>query len=219
MASPVLRREPSPSTDLHPWFYEGIIKVMEKQVKASGQSVLAVDENDNFLGRYIPRHRAHMREGIHHRAFVCFLINKKGEILLQKRRHWLWDNLWDVSAISHPLHLEDHDESYEEGASRALKKEMGVGQVALEKLGGFNYFRKHPQGQMSENEYCAIMFGKYDGKVKPDKEDVYEYKWMDFGQFVKETNLNPKAYTPWVVLMVKTLEKDGTFRRFPDFYG
>lgn len=182
---------------------------MEKKIKAAGQMVIVVDNKDKFLARYVPRHRAHKGEGVHHRAFVCFLINKKGEILLQKRKHWLWDNLWDVSAISHPLHLGDHDESYEEAASRALRKEMGIAEVATKKVGGFNYFRKHEVDGGCENEYCAIMYGRYDGKVKPDKEDVYEYKRMGFDEFMRNTKQNPIIYTPWAILMVKTLEKEG----------
>ena len=182
---------------------------MKKQVRAKAQQVIVVDDNDNFLGRYAPRHKAHTGQGIHHRAFVCFLINKKGEILLQKRKHWLWDNLWDVSAISHPLHLEDHDESYEEATLRALKKEMGVDGVAVKKLGGFNYFRKHDIDDGCENEYCAIMYGGYDGKVKSDSEDVYEHKWMDLDEFMRDTKQNPKIYTPWAILMTNTLQKEG----------
>lgn len=176
--------------------------------------VMLVDENDNFLGKYAPRHEAHIEGGLHHRAFVCFVLNKDGEILLQKRKHWLWDGLWDLSAISHPLHINRRDETYQEAASRALKKEMGIEGVGVEKIGGFNYYAKHEKDEGCENEYCAILFGRYDGPVKPDTEDVYESKWMDFEEFVKDIKEQPQIYTPWAVLTVETLEIGGRLKEF-----
>ncbi|HBL51850.1 MAG: hypothetical protein A3D24_02985 [Candidatus Blackburnbacteria bacterium RIFCSPHIGHO2_02_FULL_39_13] len=180
---------------------------MQKRQGTASQTVILVDENDNFQG-YAPRHDAHTGNGLRHRAFVCFLINSQGEILLQKRKHWLWNNLWDLTAISHTLHLENHDESYEGATLRTLKKEMGIAEkVALEKIGAFNYFAKHEKDDGCENEYCAIMFGKYNGEANPDSEDVYGYKWLVFEEFVEDTRKNPDIYTPWAILTLETIKK------------
>lgn len=181
---------------------------MDKKQKLQEQQVIVVDELNNPTGQYAPRHKAHTGDGIHHRAFVCYLLNHKGEILLQKRKHWLWDGLWDVTAVSHPLHLPDHDETYDEATARALKKEMGIENVKVKKVGGFNYFTKHEKDNGCENEYCAIMTGGYNGKVNPDPEDVYEYKWTPWQDFVNDVKNNPKTYTPWAILVVKTLENE-----------
>lgn len=175
---------------------------------------MLVDENDNFLGKYVLRHKAHTGKGLHHRAFVCFVLNKKREILLHRRKHWLWDGLWDLTAVSHPLHLADHDEYYQEAASRALKKEMGIEGVEVEKLGGFNYYAKHEKDDGCENEYCAILYGRWDGTVKPDKEDVYEYKWMSFANFIRDIKKQPQIYTPWAVLTIEALETGGRLKEF-----
>ncbi|MBI2007185.1 MAG: NUDIX domain-containing protein [Candidatus Blackburnbacteria bacterium] len=180
---------------------------MRKKHKAKDQLVILVDENDNSLGVYAPRHKAHTGKGLRHRAFVCFVLDKDGRILLQKRKHWLWDGLWDLSAVSHPLFIDGQEESYQEGASRALKKEMGVGGVVLEKIGGFSYYAKHEKDSGCENEYCAILYGRYDGTVKGDKEDIYEYKWTPFEEFIKDTKDNPQFYTPWAVLTAKALRR------------
>lgn len=181
---------------------------MVKKHRLANQIVILVDENDNFLG-YAPRHEAHQGKGLRHRAFVCFLLNKSGEVLLQKRKHWLWDNLWDVSAISHPLHLNGRDETYEEAASRALRHEMGIEGVAVEEVGAFTYFIPHDKDNECENEYCVILFGKYSGPVLPNKEDMYEYKWLNFDKFMSGVKTDPNKYTPWAKLMIETLEKSG----------
>lgn len=175
---------------------------MDKKGRASTQIVILVDKNDQPTGEYAPRHKAHTENGLHHRAFVCTLFNEKGEILLQKRKHWLWDNLWDLSVISHPLHLEDHNETYEEATKRALKKELGIENVPVQKTGAFNYFTKHEKDDGCENEYCVVLVGKFNGQPTPDPEDIYETKWVNFTEFVNDVKKNPKNYTPWANLTI-----------------
>ena len=70
------------------------------------QELLLVDKNDNLLGKYAPKSRCHIGTGLHHRAFTIMIRNKKGEVLLQKRKHKLWDGFWDLTN-SHPLHKMD----------------------------------------------------------------------------------------------------------------
>lgn len=176
-------------------------------MNTDNQILIVVDDDDNFLG-YEKRKPCHAGKGIHHRAFVVLLENKKGEVLLQKRKHKLWDNYWDTSAISHPLHLENGDESYEEAGNRTLKSEMGIPSLALKNIGGFNYFVAH--GENCENEYCAILLGEYNGKVTPDEAAVYEYKWVPKQNFINDClNENPE-YTPWAILTGKFMNENKT---------
>lgn len=166
--------------------------------------LLLVDEKDNFLGKYAEKEKCHLRQGLHHRAFVVLLENKKGEVLLQKRKHKLWDGYWDLSAISHVLHYSTHDETYEEAAARSLKREMGISAVSLKKVGAFNYFAKY--GKNCENEYCAILLGEYDGKINPNKDVVYEYAWVKREEFIKDVlKQREKKYTPWVIYTMTNL--------------
>lgn len=168
------------------------------------QMLILVDENDVPTGEFADKGECHFGEGLHHRAFVVMLYNKKREVLLQYRKHVRWDKFWDLTAISHVLHFPDRDESYEEAGQRALRDEMGIENVSLEKIGGFNYFAKY-HGQC-ENEYCAILVGDYDGEVVPDQEAVYEYKWQPENEFLTDVSENPDKYTPWAVETAKVLK-------------
>lgn len=168
------------------------------------QIVILVDEQDNFLG-YAQRKKCHTGQGIHHRAFVVLLENKKGEVLMQKRKHALWNNFWDTTAISHPLHRDNADESYDRAGKRALKDEMGIEQVNLINIGGFNYFAAH--GENCENEYCAILMGNYSGNITPNFNAVYEYKWVPKKEFIEECIKENSTYTPWAILTGKFIEK------------
>jgi isopentenyl-diphosphate delta-isomerase len=173
------------------------------------QTVLLVDAEDRFLGAYARRDEAHAGQGLRHRAFVCMLFDGAGRLLLQRRRHWLWDGLWDLSAVSHVLHLPDHDESYDEAAARTLKKELGIEGVPVRRIGGFDYYAPHPDGQGCENEYCAILFGSYVGPVLPNAEEVSAVQWVPFVAFVQELRESPERYTPWARLAVEALEREG----------
>jgi isopentenyl-diphosphate delta-isomerase len=172
-------------------------------MNTDNQMLILVDENDNFTGKYAKRIDCHTGKGIKHRAFVTLLENEKGEVLLQKRKHTLWDGYWDTTAISHNLHLEDHDETYEEAAERTQNVEMGISNVLVKKIGGFPYFAKF--GTMCENEYCAILSGTYNGEVNPNKDVVYDYLWLDKQTFINNCLKEDKTYTPWALLTGKFL--------------
>lgn len=161
------------------------------------QMLILVDKYDNPTGGYADKGECHFGEGLHHRAFVVLLYNNKNEVLLQYRKHVRWDKYWDLTAISHVLHLPDRNETYEEAANRSLKDEMGISGVKLEKIGGFNYFAKY-HGHC-ENEYCAVLVGTYNSDVTPNNELVYEHKWMNESEFLSDVKKKPDIYTPWAI--------------------
>jgi len=171
------------------------------------QQLLLVDEKDTFFGQYADRLSCHTGKGLHHRAFVVVVFNDKKEILLQKRKHVLWDKFWDVTAISHVLHLSNHDETYEEAAHRSLHHEMGIPKITLKNIGGFNYFAEY-KNNYCENEYCAVLVGTWEGEIKVNRDIVYEYTWMPVEKFYTDVKQNEKKYTPWAVLTAKFLIKN-----------
>ncbi len=171
------------------------------------QQLLLVDEQDNFLGKYASRKECHSGKGLHHRAFIVLLENSTGEVLLQKRKHALWNEYWDITATTHTLHLINHDESYQESATRCLSTEMGITDAEVKKVGGFNYFAQHEKN--CENEYCAILIGTYEGEIHSDSDVVYEYKWLNKKEFIEECLKKDASYTPWALLTGQFLAHHG----------
>ncbi|MDP2632865.1 MAG: polyprenyl synthetase family protein [Candidatus Curtissbacteria bacterium] len=166
------------------------------------QTLILVDEKDKFLG-YSQKEICHTGRGIRHRAFVTALFDKQNRILLQRRKHRLFNNLWDLTAISHPLHTKSSDETYQQASDRALLKELGVKNVPVKKVGEFNYYAR--DGKNCENEYCAVLVGNYDGPFSANKKETYGAKWVKFSDFLKDIKNNPKKYTPWARLAIKQL--------------
>lgn len=177
------------------------------------QIILAVDDKGKFL-EYIPKEIGHTGKGRRHLAIAVLLENKKGQVLLQKRKHKIFDNIWDITGATHPLHKENGtDETLEEATGRCLKEEWDIRDIGdIKILGKFNYFAPyHPvpsgtgQGDFCENEYCYLMEGKYDGEVNMNPDTGYEYKWEDKEKFLEDIAKNPQKYTPWAVESARIL--------------
>ena len=164
--------------------------------------MILVDNNDRILG-YAPRSLCHTGKGRRHRAFVVALYNDRGELLLQRRKHELFSNMWDLAGASHPLRLKTRNESYSEAAARCVRQEFGVGGISFRKIGAFNYFA--PQGKKCENEHCAVIVGKYDGKVEPNPKVAYGYKWAPLGETLKDMRTKPDTFVMWARLGAKVL--------------
>lgn len=168
----------------------------------NSQTLILVDKNDSKVG-YSTLEETHTGRGKKHRAFVTLLFNNNDEVLLQKRKHRLFDGFWDFTAISHPLRVKGKDENYQEASDRALKKEMGISHVDIQNMGGFNYFAR--DGKNCENEYCAVLVGYYNGKFSLSSKEVYEAKWVNFAGFLKDFKKRPQKYTPWAKKAVNIL--------------
>lgn len=175
-----------------------------KEVPMAEQVLILVDKNDKPSGKYAEKSRCHTGKGLHHRAFTILIYNKKGEVLLQKRKHQLWDNYWDLTN-SHPLRKEDSKvETYQEATQRCLKREWGI-KVSLKKLFGFNYFAQYDS--LCENEYCVVFVGEYKGEPHPNPKVIYHYKWMLLEELLEDAKARPGIYTPWAIKALQEFEK------------
>ncbi len=167
------------------------------------QIILSVDDQGKFL-EYIPKEDGHKGKGKRHLAIAVLLTNSKNQALLQKRKHKIFDNLWDITGATHPLHDGNKNETPEEATYRCLKEEWGITEkIALRNLGFFNYFAQY--GDYCENEHCYFMVAEYDGAVRMNPETGYEYKWRNKADFLKDIVLNPENYTPWAKEAVRLL--------------
>lgn len=178
--------------------------------KMDDQVILATDEQGNFTGEYIPKWEGHTGEGKRHLAITVLIYNSKGEVLLQRRKHKVFDDIWDLTGATHPLHLgQGKDETFEEATLRCLKREYDIPKIKLKNWGSFNYFAQYDG--LCENEHCAILTGEYNGPIKLNKEVGYSYKWTNKNQFLKDLEQNSEKYSPWAVEGTKLLRQKGFF--------
>ena len=87
-----------------------------------------------------------------------------------------------------------------------LKQELGF-TTKLKLIGKFRYNFKY-KNIGSERELSYIFIGKYDGRVRPNKKEVYDFKWANLEDLKKEIKKNPDNFTPWFKKEIKELAKE-----------
>lgn len=176
----------------------------------SNQIIIVCDDQGNPTGEYIPKEVGHTGEGKKHFGVTVLLYNNKEEVLLQRRKHQVFDNIWCFTGDTHRLHTESGDESLEEAVGRCLEVEYNITDpVPLKNLGFFHYFEKIDG--LCENEYCAMMIGKYNGHFELNSDVGYEYLWMKKEDFLHDFEQNPKKYAPWIPGGMEILQEKGFF--------
>lgn len=127
-----------------------------------------VDEDDVVVGRE-KRSVVHAR-GLMHRAVHVFLVNRRGELLIQKRSR-LKDahpGVWDSSVAGHL----DAGEDYHDAAIREMEEEMGVSGVEIEELG-----RLKPS-EASGWEHVVLYLGRWEGRPRFPCDEIESVLWM-----------------------------------------
>jgi isopentenyl-diphosphate delta-isomerase len=161
---------------------------------AQQEILVLVDDQDKELGTET-RERCHLGNGLRHRAYVVFLFYA-GRMLLQQRswKKLLWPKFWDVSYTSHVY----PGESYNHAAGRKAKQELSVRVGDLEDVYSFVYWAQF--GKYSENEYCKLLVGDFDGRMTPNPDEIMATKYLTVNELAKELKSNGDRYTPWLKL-------------------
>ena len=136
------------------------------------ERVVLVDESDAEVGT-LEKQRAHA-EGRLHRALSVFVLNARGEMLLQRRASAKYHSggLWTNACCSHPRPGEPVDAA----ARRRLREEMGI-DCALEPAFAFTY-RAEVGGGLVEHEYDHVFLARYDGDPAPSADEVDGWRWV-----------------------------------------
>jgi isopentenyl-diphosphate delta-isomerase len=153
--------------------------------------VILVNENDNETG-LMYKSEAH-EKGLLHRAISVFVINSKGDWLLQRRALHKYHSagLWTNTCCSHPL----PGESNIDAAHRRLLEEMGL-QCELNELFSFTY-REIFENELIEHEFDHVFLGLSNQLPVINDLEVVEYKYFNYQELQKDINENPENYTSW----------------------
>ena len=138
--------------------------------------VILVDSLDNQIGT-MAKMEAH-EKAILHRAFSVFILNDRGELMMQQRAHDKYHSpsLWTNTCCSHQREGEGNIEA----GKRRLKEEMGF-TTDLKELFHFVYQAQLDNG-LSEHELDHVLIGYYEESPKINKLEVADWKWMDIIQ-------------------------------------
>jgi len=170
--------------------------------------LVLVDDNDNELGTDT-RENCHAGKGKRHRAYTALLFHE-GRMLLQQRsrKKLLWPEAWDVSFTSHVY----PGETYQQAASRRARQELDAKVGELADVHSFVYFA--PQGANAENEFCRVLVGDFDGKIRPNSKEMMAVRWATLNEVKSDLASNPEEYTPWFRLTFEGFLKSPLSKRY-----
>lgn len=166
------------------------------------EKVILVDENNNPIG-LMPKLEAH-EKAVLHRAFSVFIMNGKGEMMLQQRALHKYHSpgLWTNTCCSH----QRENETNVEAGKRRLQEEMGF-TTELTDVISFIYKAPFDNG-LTEHEYDHVLLGYYEGNPDINEEEVADWKWELPENVKKDIEKSPQKYTEWFKII---------FDRFYDY--
>ena len=155
------------------------------------EEVILVNELDEELGT-MAKLEAHEKACLH-RAFSVFIMNAKGETMLQQRASHKYHSplLWTNTCCSH----QRVGETNIEAGKRRLQEEMGF-ETELRELFSFVYKAPFDNG-LTEHELDHVMMGKFDQNPEINEDEVADWKWMLPEEIKKDISVNPDTYTAW----------------------
>lgn len=172
---------------------------MKHKIKET--QVILVDENDHPTG-ISEKIEAHQK-GLLHRAISVFIVNSKGEWLLQQRAMDKYHSggLWTNACCSHP----NPGESCELAAKRRLLEEMGL-ETELKELFSFTY-RDAVGNNLIEYELDHVFIGKTDDIPDIDHREVHSWKYLPYSEIKKEVKTAPENFSLWFLKIMDRVKQ------------
>lgn len=155
------------------------------------ENVILVNENDEQIG-LMEKIEAH-EKALLHRAFSVFILNDKGELMLQQRALHKYHSpgLWTNTCCSH----QRDGESNITAGKRRLQEEMGFVTELAETV-SFIYKAPFDNG-LTEHEFDHVMTGTYNDEPVINPDEVASWKWMDVQAVKDDIAVHPDEYTAW----------------------
>ena len=174
---------------------EASVRPKNEVVSSENEMLILVDESDRVVG-HLSKGACHDGEGVLHRAFSLFVLNRDGELLLQQRSAGkrLWPLFWSNTCCSHPREGETMDGA----VHRRLKQELRM-TSDLRFLYKFQYQASY-EDIGSENEICWVYVGVTDDAPEPNSNEVEDHRWVAPERLDDEMATTPGRFTPWFLM-------------------
>jgi isopentenyl-diphosphate delta-isomerase len=157
--------------------------------------IVFVNEDGTPTGEIGPKLESHTGSTKLHLAFSCYVFNDAGEVLVTRRAETkkVWPGVWTNSACGHP----GPDEAVEAAIVRRLNDELGMKVDDIHVVLPKYIYQTPPFNGIIEHEFCPVYFAKAASDVRPNPDEVAEYKWMTWDAFVSEAMADTNDVWSW----------------------
>ena len=147
--------------------------------------------------------------GEKHVGITIACLDDDGRILVQLRRHRIFDKVWSLSGDTHPRKYDTRKvETLSEAARRCAKEDLGVVIKRWRKTVSLSYSARDARDpRYCENELLHVLAAKYCGLVHMNRKNANELRWAKFSEILRDSQKDlrkePKyrKYAPWVHAM------------------
>jgi len=168
------------------------------------QFIAKVTSKDATSGR-IERWDAHKMSILHRGITISIYIGDL--ILLQYRKHPVFDMVYDATISTHPIYNKGMLQKDEEAILLSLKRELNVSQKNLfekPKLQGkIIYKAKDPSSKYTENEVCRVYKCKIDKFPNFNKDFAYDLIQCNKSELHTYNGKLIDKLAPWVKVMLE----------------
>lgn len=148
-----------------------------------------VDENNNLTGQVEDRWVAY-EKGLWRRTVSCWIMNEKGEILLQKRTA---DKVRNPNKWAKTGGQVDSGESVKHAIYREVKEELGI-EIPKEQINIVNIHKSSDKNKRFAYNFLFIVNYQID-EYKLQKEEVAEVKYVKIEEMELAKKNNDLNYT------------------------
>lgn len=157
-----------------------------------------INEDGSPTGETAPRKKAH-QNGLWHLCIHVWIVNSKGEILIQKRsmEKLTWPGLWDLSVAGHVIAGENAINT----AITECHEEIGIKieEKQLKFLFDIKYNEELHDGKFRRREFIKVFLVNLDikiDKLKLQEEEVDEVKLIHYKDLEREVKINADKFIP-----------------------
>lgn len=171
---------------------------------AFDEMVVLADADGNSIGT-ANKFSVHDSDTPLHKAFSVFLLNSRGELLLQRRAYSkkTWPGVWSNSCCGHQmLH-----EPVEAAVRRRLRDELGITKAELHLILPDFRYRAEKDGVV-ENEICPVFVAFSDQSPRPNSSEVSEIRWVTWRDARQVIAAPDRGFSPWAVEEINLLSND-----------
>jgi len=145
--------------------------------------------------------------GQKHIGITIACLDEDERILVQHRRHRIFDKVWSLSGDTHPRkYLGRKVENLSEAARRCAQEDLGVTIRSWAQTLTVSYSARDPRDpRYCENELLHVLVAKHSGPVHMSEKNAYELRWVKLAEVSKDSQADLKKepinrkYGPWVL--------------------
>ncbi len=166
--------------------------------------VVLLDETGHAVGTADKR-TVHGADTPLHLAFSCHLFDGRGGVLVSRRAlgKATFPGVWTNAVCGHPA----PGEPFEDAVRRRVRDELGVEVDGLRLLlPRFRY--RAVMGGVVEHELCPVFVGTAVGGVRPDPDEVEEWRWEPWTDFRAGVLDGGRPVSQWCREQVELLPAD-----------